>query len=214
MNQPKLRPGTDADWRRYYETKCREERKDMAAVQSGIVQVADDIRSQMTEWEAEAMQISTTAQDDMPGEEFIHGKLVECLRGLLTPRWTADVPVEQGWYWHWNGDVDCAPLPTSVLHSGTTGKCFVTQGQLGLTSPIDCDQYGGFWCGPIEAPQVQVTFIDAVMQSELSPEKKSKWADECEKEGLLPTRRCPKCKGAMAHYRLGGWKCMRGCQNA
>ena len=24
-------------------------------------------------------------------------------------------------------------------------------------------------------------------------------------------RRCPRCDGQMAHYRLGGWRCMKGC---
>lgn len=57
----------------------------------------------------------------------------------------------------------------------------------------------------------QQTFIDAIAESELPPETKAEWAKICEAEGLLPTRRCPKCQGMMAHYRLGGWKCIRGC---
>lgn len=60
-------------------------------------------------------------------------------------RFTKNVPVEQGWYWHWNGDEDCRPLPTSVLWSGTTQSCFVSTGQLGLSRAIDCDKYGGYW---------------------------------------------------------------------
>lgn len=60
-------------------------------------------------------------------------------------RLTQVAPAEQGWYWHWNGDEECSPVPTSVLWSGTTNKCFVSTGQLGLTRAIDCDKYGGFW---------------------------------------------------------------------
>lgn len=53
--------------------------------------------------------------------------------------WTQETPQSQGWYWHWNGDADCAPLPTSVLFSGFLGKCFVSRGQLGITKAVDCD---------------------------------------------------------------------------
>lgn len=61
------------------------------------------------------------------------------------PDWTQQPPTEQDWYWHWNGDPDCSPLPTSVLFSGADGKCFVSRGQLGLPRAIDCDKYGGWW---------------------------------------------------------------------
>lgn len=59
--------------------------------------------------------------------------------------WKKEPPTEQNWYWHWNGDPDCAPLPTCVLFSGTSQKCFVSAGQLGIKEAIDCDQYGGLW---------------------------------------------------------------------
>lgn len=58
---------------------------------------------------------------------------------------TSAPPTEQGWYWHWNGDEDSRPIPTSVLWSGSTGTCFVSRGQLGLSEAIDCDKYGGYW---------------------------------------------------------------------
>lgn len=67
--------------------------------------------------------------------------------------WTSAPPTEQGTYWHWNGDVDCIPVPTFVFWSGTSGKCFVPMGQLSLSRPIDCDQYGGFW-QPLPEPRV------------------------------------------------------------
>jgi hypothetical protein len=59
--------------------------------------------------------------------------------------WSAEPPTEQDWYWHWNGDPECAPLPTSVLYSGSTGTCFVSRGQLGLQEAIYCSEYGGYW---------------------------------------------------------------------
>lgn len=61
------------------------------------------------------------------------------------PQWSKSPPTEQGWYWHWVGDPDCAPVPISVLWSGSTNSCFVSAGQLGITHAIDCDKYGGWW---------------------------------------------------------------------
>ena len=66
--------------------------------------------------------------------------------------WTQTPPSEQGTYWHWNGDNDCAPVPIFVLWSGTTGKCFVTRGQLGMEHATDCDEYGGWWM-PLPDPK-------------------------------------------------------------
>lgn len=85
------------------------------------------------------------------------GKCDHCdaARSSLAPAtgsaWTQNPPTEQGTYWHWNGDEDCAPLPMFVLWSGHTGKCFVSMGQLGIEHAIDCDQYGGWWM-PLYAP--------------------------------------------------------------
>lgn len=61
------------------------------------------------------------------------------------PEWTQTPPTHQGEYWHWNGDEDAAPMPMFVMWSGTSGKCFVSAGQLGITEAIDCDKYGGWW---------------------------------------------------------------------
>lgn len=30
-------------------------------------------------------------------------------------------------------------------------------------------------------------------------------------DSLPPGRTCPKCGGSMAHYRLHGYRCIRGC---
>ena len=69
----------------------------------------------------------------------------------LTAGWTKTPPTIQGEYWHWNGDEDSAPLPMFVLWSGTSGKCFVSRGQLGIENAVDCDEYGGWWM-PLYAP--------------------------------------------------------------
>ncbi len=66
--------------------------------------------------------------------------------------WTQTPPSEQGTYWHWNGDSDSAPVPIFVLWSGTTGKCFVSRGQLGMEHATDCDEYGGGWM-PLPDPK-------------------------------------------------------------
>jgi hypothetical protein len=54
------------------------------------------------------------------------------------------------WYWHWNGDEDSAPIPTSVFLGGAKREPFVTCGQLGLRHAIDCREYGGWWMPLIE----------------------------------------------------------------
>jgi len=59
--------------------------------------------------------------------------------------WTQTPPTEQGTYWHWNGDEDCAPVPMFVLWSGTESKCFVSAGQLGIKHAVMCEDYGGWW---------------------------------------------------------------------
>lgn len=69
------------------------------------------------------------------------------------PRWSAQPPKEQGWYWHWNGDADSPPIPTSVLYSGFRDACFVSAGQLGLAEAVFCAEYGGLWL-PLVEPKV------------------------------------------------------------
>ena len=59
--------------------------------------------------------------------------------------WFDEPPRHPGLYWHWNGDDDCAPVPLSVMWSGTNAKCFVSMGQYGIEHAIDCDVYGGWW---------------------------------------------------------------------
>lgn len=81
--------------------------------------------------------------------------------------WTAQPPLQQGWYWHWNGDPDCSPIPTSVLYSGTEQKCFVSAGQLGLAHAVFCDEYGGLWRRMVEPsvfglPEVESQTMEAI----------------------------------------------------
>lgn len=52
---------------------------------------------------------------------------------------------EQGWYWHWNGDEDCIPVPVSVLYTPVEKLYFATMGQLGWTQPQNVEQLGGWW---------------------------------------------------------------------
>ncbi len=58
----------------------------------------------------------------------------------MSTKWTKTPPKEQGFYWHWNGDLDCGPFPLHVLYSGTSGKCFVGLGQSGFFDPTDCGE--------------------------------------------------------------------------
>ena len=67
--------------------------------------------------------------------------------------WSDKPPTEQGWYWHWNGNPEARPVPTSVLFSGSRNACFVSAGQLGLKEAVFCDQYGGYWL-PLVEPDV------------------------------------------------------------
>lgn len=70
--------------------------------------------------------------------------------------WSDDPPTEQGFYWHWSGSLDDAPVVLSVLYSGTNKQCFVSAGQYGLKKAIYCNKYGGWWaeCKPPELPEV------------------------------------------------------------
>jgi hypothetical protein len=82
--------------------------------------------------------------------------------------WTQTPPTEQGTYWHWNGDDDSAPVPIFVLYSGTSGKCFVSMGQLGMDHATDCDEYGGWWKplpDPKTPPQLE---LDAIRKHSLA----------------------------------------------
>lgn len=106
---------------------------------------------------------------DISGCGFTHWSPDSPLPPEVTPEqqkgetgWTQTPPTKQDWYWHWNGDDDCAPLPMSVLYSGTTGKCFVASGQLCIEHAIDCEEYGGWW-KPIKTPmtptQIEIASI-------------------------------------------------------
>lgn len=61
---------------------------------------------------------------------------------------------------------------------------------------------------PVHCPKCRMmTTVASIPQQE-------KFRDELDSisgEGALG-RKCPKCGGAMAHYRLKGYQCLRGCQ--
>lgn len=48
-----------------------------------IERLADDIRSGIVEWEADAGQIAQSQQSAMAGEQYLHEKLVECICAAL-----------------------------------------------------------------------------------------------------------------------------------
>lgn len=72
-------------------------------------------------------------------------------------RWTKLAPTKQGFYWHWSGCADSAPLVIQVLYSGSRRECFVSVGQYGITKAIFCKEYGGWWasCVSPSLPQEQ-----------------------------------------------------------
>ncbi len=87
-----------------------------------------------------AVEIRRAAVAKNDAEEFARS-------GIREDGWSEKPPIRPGTYWHWSGDGDDAPLPVFVLggpHS-TNGECFVSAGQLGLSSAIDCKDYGGWW---------------------------------------------------------------------
>lgn len=90
-----------------------------------------------------ALHLSRRVDAEMIAQECEEARIVEHAFALAV--WSKEPPKEQGWYWHWNGDSDCRPLPTSVLRSGASNNCFVSCGQLGIDHAIDCDVYGGWW---------------------------------------------------------------------
>lgn len=83
-------------------------------------------------------------------EDCFAGKLNTALSAAPTPpvtgsAWTKELPTEQAWYWWWNEHTDDAPVPISVMYSGTSKKCFVATGQMGIKQAMDCDKFGGMW---------------------------------------------------------------------
>ena len=77
------------------------------------------------------------------------------IRRLVPQFWSQQAPITQGWYWHWSGHPDDAPVPTCVLFSGSTSQCFVSIGQLGITQAVWCADYGGWWL-PINPPALPI----------------------------------------------------------
>lgn len=86
--------------------------------------------------------------------ELAHGGVEEPQNSESS--WFDTPPTEQGFYWHWSGSLDDAPVVLSVLYSGTNKQCFVSAGQYGIKNAIYCDKYGGWWaeCKPPELPDV------------------------------------------------------------
>lgn len=61
-------------------------------------------------------------------------------------RWIKPEDIEsQAFYWWWNGDEDAAPVPVSVMFSGTCGEYFASVGQYGWTEPQFVTDMGGWW---------------------------------------------------------------------
>ena len=85
------------------------------------------------------------------GETFNHGSV---WNERTTGKWTAKPPTEQGLYWHWNGNYENAPTGFSIIKSVTNGKCFISVGQYGITKPIYCEDYEGYWMLCVE-PELQ-----------------------------------------------------------
>lgn len=115
-------------------------------------------------WRGEPPRIELRFCSPQCQEAFWEAEALARLRGESQPasapaapprsdgqeQWSSEPPTTQGWYWHLMNVDESRPLPVSVLFSGTSGKCFVSAGQLGLTRAIDCDEYGGWWlpCNP------------------------------------------------------------------
>lgn len=57
--------------------------------------------------------------------------------------WKDSLPDEQGYWWWWN--YDGAPVPVSIMFSGTDNSYFATQGQFGWTRAQLVKDMGGMW---------------------------------------------------------------------
>lgn len=68
--------------------------------------------------------------------------------------WSATLPNDQGYFWHWNGDEDCAPVVLFVMYSGTADKYFVCHNF--MTGAPFVEDVGGFWYA-IQPPSVTPT---------------------------------------------------------
>jgi hypothetical protein len=59
--------------------------------------------------------------------------------------WARELPREAGYYWHWNGDEDCAPLIWSIGIFGADERPQAYGGQYGRICTTDCAEMGGWW---------------------------------------------------------------------
>lgn len=123
-----------------------------------------------------------------------------CLWLRNTPPWSS-MPTSQGWYLHKSDDEDegTPPTPISVLWSGTANKFFVSSGQLGITIPISCEEYGGLWAPLILANEAWTKVTDLLCQLEelksttlaslSSAESDARTTRACFEEILIKARR-------------------------
>lgn len=83
------------------------------------------------------------------------------------PQWVgAEQVLEQGWWHWWNGDRDIAPIPVSILWSGSDDRFFASIGQLGWTKPQYVTDMGGWW-RLIPTPQLPTEERDEAPRAEL-----------------------------------------------
>lgn len=92
------------------------------------------------------MSLEQKAIEDMDAK-----RLQDYRRKMQHRGWCeADGVKEQAWYWWWNEDSDAAPVPVSVLYSGSDGTYFASAGQLGWTRFQHVLDMRGWWMKLVE----------------------------------------------------------------
>lgn len=107
--------------------------------------------------------------------------------------WSATLPNDQSYYWHWNGDEDCAPGVLFVMFSGTANKYFVCHNF--MTGAPFVEDVGGLWYAieppaitpastPADAPttNASIPLADATGEAGEGP---TPLVDEAEKSGYF-----------------------------
>ncbi len=105
---------------------------------------------------------------------------------------------------------------TFCCHCGTHFPLVTAEGPQFFWVENDGDRGPPVGSGPEEAAAYFAEKVrrDEERKAEATRRRVSQLLDELEAEGIQsgPGLRCPKCGGQMAHYRLHGYRCLRGCQ--
>lgn len=81
--------------------------------------------------------------------------------------WTQSIPERPGSYWNWGGQPGVGADLVQVRRDTAAGCFSVGEGQLGLSKPVPCAQWGGWWA-PVQKPDAYSEISSASVQPSLT----------------------------------------------